>query len=241
MNDKIIEGKIVRKSSKYPNYGTTVCGEVYRWDTEKKMKIIPVGGNRFKGDKYMGFRVCHNNKPGKGFLHVIIADCWIPNSDENKTQVNHKNGIKSDYNISNLEWCTPSQNQRHAVSSGLKGQRSELYNSTLSDDQVHLICQRLEDGWLVKDLADLFNVSKDIIRKVKAGDTYFTIRNMYNIPHKYIADLSESTVRWVCERINEGISDKEISALSHNKGLTCIQVKRIRYKIRYRIISDEYF
>ncbi len=45
------------------------------------------------------------------FVHVLVAKTFIPNSDPiNKTQINHKNLDRFNYSISNLEWCTPSEN-----------------------------------------------------------------------------------------------------------------------------------
>ena len=91
------------------------------------------------------------------------------------------------------------------------------------------------------DIADMFDVTVDAVRKIKAGDTYFHVRSLYDIPHTYLSEFSESTVRWVCERLCEGLADNKISAITTNKNLKTIDVKRIRYKIRYKYISDEYF
>lgn len=52
-------------------------------------------------------------------VHRLVAQTYIENPLLKK-QVNHKNGNKLDNHISNLEWNTPSENSKHAYSSGLR-------------------------------------------------------------------------------------------------------------------------
>lgn len=80
-------------------------------------------GKNIKQSIHRGYKVVYlydkNNKSKCHLVHRIIAKMFIPNPKKLPI-INHKNGIKTDNQIENLEWCTYSQNLKHAYKNGLK-------------------------------------------------------------------------------------------------------------------------
>lgn len=62
--------------------------------------------------EYLEIQLIHEGKRKHYKVHRLVARAFIPN-DENKPQVNHKDGITMHNEASNLEWVTDAENKAH--------------------------------------------------------------------------------------------------------------------------------
>lgn len=91
---------------------TRIDGQTRRY----KGKVMSQNTDRYG---YSNVYLSLNNKNTRMRVHRLVAIAFLLNP-ECKEQVNHKDGNKSNNVVDNLEWSTNSENQKHAIDSGLK-------------------------------------------------------------------------------------------------------------------------
>ncbi len=108
----------------------------------------------------------------KFLVHRIVAQVFIDNP-EGKGCVNHKNSIRNDNRVENLEWCTHSENTNHAISNGRIEKRlgEDHPMSILSESDVIKI-RSISDKYTQQDLANMFGVGRRAIGHVISRKTW---------------------------------------------------------------------
>lgn len=92
------------------------CKKNNSYSIRKGRFCIPTNNN---SKRYWRVGVQINNKQKHLTIHRLVAEAFIPNPN-NLPQINHIDGNKNNNNVSNLEWCDNTYNQRHAYQNGLK-------------------------------------------------------------------------------------------------------------------------
>lgn len=136
----------------------------------KKGGIIKLHRNKSNG-RYWVFRMPSMNY-GKT-IHRIVAEHFVDNPD-NKPEVNHKWGDKSDNRACSLEWVTHKENMRHAHDTGLKVNKghAKKFDSVTFD----IIKECFEKKYTNVAIAKYFGCHQSTISYIRQGKRmYYTL------------------------------------------------------------------
>jgi hypothetical protein len=107
---------------------------------------------------YKSIKICSKASNREHCLHKLVAETFIPNKN-NKPQVNHINGIKTDNRVENLEWCTVKENVQHAYITGLKKGKKKV-----SEEKI---LKTLNSNKTINEMAIELGYTKGHINKLK--------------------------------------------------------------------------
>jgi hypothetical protein len=140
--------------------------------------LYVLSGRLLKPQNNKGYHqvsIRRNGKTEPVLIHRCVAMEFIPVS-EGRNHINHKDGIKTNNRIDNLEWCTQYENNKHARDTGLNKIENYVHKrgeehpmSKLDETQVKTILVCLKDGLTQQKIADYFKVDRSTIGYIKRG------------------------------------------------------------------------
>lgn len=161
---------------------------------EGRYKVSDLGrvqSLQWRGRKAGGARLLKPQANTRGYLFVYIRDrpqlihrlvmlAFV--GDSGGAYVNHKNGVPTDNNLGNLEYCTPSENSRHAVhvlgkkpADGRGGRKKgdpAPWKAKLTADNVREIKRKLASGSKKVSVAKDYGVSPSTIYSIATGQEW---------------------------------------------------------------------
>ncbi len=146
-----------------PHYESSSCGNIRHIKIKRNRKLI------YDRDGYLRFCARINGKNITSFVHRCIFEAfynWLPE------QINHKNGIKDDNSIINLEASTPAHNRKHAADNKLTAYGSKNGSAKLTEKQVKRIKTEYKYYSRIhgsRSLAKKYKVSCRTIRNIVNG------------------------------------------------------------------------
>jgi hypothetical protein len=179
--------EVWKKLEEYPLYEISSYG---------RLKNIKTGNIRTesKTNGYIGYTIRHEGKIKTIMAHRLVAQYFLPEPEPyilewaNTTKygvpfINHKDGNKLNPKVDNLEWCTGSENTRHAIDNCHMSGTGRL--GKLSDGVEPKKCLTDEE---VLEIRKLF----------KPYDPVFGARalgKLYGVSGGYISNICNGTYR----------------------------------------------
>jgi hypothetical protein len=153
----------------FENYEVDELGQIWSLPKKTRKGVRMIKPLKHPKTGYMYVDLCNDGKVKKFTVHRLVALNLIINP-EDKPQVNHINGDKTDNRVVNLEWCTRSENQKHSINIGLRSAKG-VKNSQckLNEQDVLYIRNSKENGSI---LAKKFNISHPTICDIRKGRSW---------------------------------------------------------------------
>lgn len=181
-----------------PNYeGHYSCSNLGNLKSIKNGVDRPLSTRSKNNSGYFTCSLVKDGKSKKLGIHVVVAISFLGDQTHLKKHVNHKNKIKTDNRVENLEWVSVSENIVHSRNNGAKGKKFTI------KDCIEMI-KLSHNGMPTKDIAIKYNTSRHAVSALFTGLKWPS--------HKY-PEIAEAKKKW----------PPRLRHIKHNKDLPCLR------------------
>lgn len=131
----------------FPEYYVTDNGDVYSRKKDGRFRKMKLSKNK---DGYLCVGLVKNKKQKTKRVNRLVAETFIPNIN-NLPQVNHKNGIKTDNRVENLEWISASGNTKHTYDVLHRKPSKAWLGKFGKDHHNSKLIQQVKDGTVIAE------------------------------------------------------------------------------------------
>lgn len=122
-------------------------------------------------NKYLSTMLYKDGKGKRFLVHRLVGLHFIKNPKSLK-EINHKNGVKSDNYVENLEWVSRSENATHMFETSLGCFGEAHHNTTLKVDDVLEIKTMLLEGKSAKEISKRFDIGVKVVYDIRKERTW---------------------------------------------------------------------
>jgi hypothetical protein len=136
------------------------CSKLSFKKTTKDFKLGYEMVQLYKNNKSLSFRV-----------HTLVVKTFLGITSNRKKVINHKDGVKTNNQLKNLEVVSAKENVKHAISLGLNPIRfgNSLHNTKIKEEDLQNIVKLKKEKVSNKDIAKIYNVSPTTISRIISG------------------------------------------------------------------------
>lgn len=104
--------EIWKQIQNFEKYSISSFGNLKATNNRGREYLISITNN---GNDYQRAYLYKNGKRTKFFIHRLVAQAFIPNTDPTKTQVHHIDHVRDNNGKTNLMWCTSKENNQYKI------------------------------------------------------------------------------------------------------------------------------